>query len=309
MVGERRGRRLGSSIGDRLFTVANTAGMLIFSFLCAYPMWYILVLSFNEGQDAVMGGIYWWPRNFTLGNYIVILSNDIILNAFWISVMRTVIGTLGSLLVTSMVAYALSRMELPGRKQLTFFFLFIMLFSGGLIPFYIQLVNLNLINTFWVYVIPSLFSVWNMLVMRTSFRNNIPESIVESAKIDGAGYTRIYFTLVLPFSLPLLAALGLFTAVFHWNDWYTGAFFVQDIQLQPLPTYLQRIMSSVEASNLISASQLNSSREASMYNPAAVTTKSVRMATIMLTTLPILLVYPFLQRFFVKGVLIGSVKE
>lgn len=293
----------------KTFTVINSAFMILFAFLSAYPMWYILVLSFNEGLDAAMGGIYWWPRSFTIGNYIVILQNDIILNAFKISVLRTAIGTIGSLLVTSMVAYALSRKELPGRKQLTLVFLFIMLFNGGLIPFYIQLIRLDLINNFWVFVIPNLFSVWNMLVMKTSFQNNIPENVIESVKIDGAGYTRIYFAIVLPFSMPLLAALGLFTAVFHWNDWFTGAFFVNEIKLQPLPTYLQRVMSTVEASNMISAGQMSAARDAGMYNPAAVTTKSVRMATIMLTTLPILLVYPFLQRYFVKGVLIGSVKE
>ncbi len=291
------------------FTVFNSLLMILFAFLSAYPMWYILVLSFNEGADAAMGGIYWWPRSFTIGNYIVILQNEIILNAFKISVLRTAIGTIGSLLVTSMVAYALSRKELPGRKQLTIVFLFIMLFNGGLIPFYIQLIRLDLINSFWVFVIPNLFSVWNMLVMKTSFQNNIPENVIESVKIDGAGYARIYFAIILPFSMPLLAALGLFTAVFHWNDWFTGAFFVNDLQLQPLPTYLQRVMSTVEASIMISAGQMNAARDAGMYNPAAVTTKSVRMATIMLTTLPILVVYPFLQRYFVKGVLIGSVKE
>ncbi len=291
------------------FTVFNSLLMILFAFLSAYPMWYILVLSFNEGADAAMGGIYWWPRSFTIGNYIVILQNEIILNAFKISVLRTAIGTIGSLLVTSMVAYALSRKELPGRKQLTIVFLFIMLFNGGLIPVYIQLIRLDLINSFWVFVIPNLFSVWNMLVMKTSFQNNIPENVIESVKIDGAGYARIYFAIILPFSMPLLAALGLFTAVFHWNDWFTGAFFVSDLQLQPLPTYLQRVMSTVEASNMISAGQMSAARDAGMYNPAAVTTKSVRMATIMLTTLPILLVYPFLQRYFVKGVLIGSVKE
>ncbi len=291
------------------FTVFNSLLMILFAFLSAYPMWYILVLSFNEGADAAMGGIYWWPRSFTIGNYIVILQNEIILNAFKISVLRTAIGTIGSLLVTSMVAYALSRKELPGRKQLTIVFLFVMMFNGGLIPVYIQLIRLDLINSFWVFVIPNLFSVWNMLVMKTSFQNNIPENVIESVKIDGAGYARIYFAIILPFSMPLLAALGLFTAVFHWNDWFTGAFFVSDLQLQPLPTYLQRVMSTVEASNMISAGQMSAARDAGMYNPAAVTTKSVRMATIMLTTLPILLVYPFLQRYFVKGVLIGSVKE
>ncbi len=256
-----------------------------------------------------MGGIYWWPRAFTLGNYMVLMSNETIIQSFWISVLRTSIGTFGSLLVTSMVAYGLSRRELPGRKYLTLIFLFIMIFSGGLIPLYIQLVNVGLINNFWVYIIPNLFSVWNMLVMKTSFQNNIPEGIIESIRIDGAGYARVYFSIILPFSMPLLAALGLFTAVFHWNDWFTGAFFINDLKLQPLPTYLQRVMSTVEASNMISTSQMTNSRQAGMYNPQAITSKSVRMATIMVTTLPILFVYPFLQRYFVKGVLIGSVKE
>ncbi|UVI30451.1 carbohydrate ABC transporter permease [Paenibacillus spongiae] len=256
-----------------------------------------------------MGGIYWWPRAFTLDNFRVILADDTIVNAFWITVGRTAIGTAGSLLVTSMVAYALSRKELPGRQQLLLVFLFIMLFSGGLIPYYIQLINLGLINNFWVYVVPSLFSVWNMFVMKTSFQNNIPESVVESTKIDGAGYVRIYFSIVLPFSMPLLAALGLFTAVSQWNDWFTGAFFVNDLDLQPLPTYLQRVMSTMEAGNMISASQMTGAKEASMYNPEAITSKSVRMATIVITILPILFVYPFLQKYFVKGVLIGSVKE
>jgi putative aldouronate transport system permease protein len=297
------------TIGDRTFTVFNVVLLGTFAFLCAYPLWYILILSFNEGSDASLGGIYWWPRAFTLDNFRVILSDSTIINAFWITVARTSIGTIGSLLVTSMVAFALSRKELPGRKQLLLVFLFVMLFNGGLIPFYIQLIHLGLINNFWVYVLPSLFSIWNMFVMKTSFQNTIPESVVESVKLDGAGYTRIYFSIVLPFSMPLFAALGLFTAVGQWNDWFTGAFFVNDLALQPLPTYLQRIMSTIEASHMISASQMASANATSMYNPEAITSKSVRMATIMITILPILFVYPFLQRFFVKGVLIGSVKE
>lgn len=295
--------------GDRVFVLCNGLLLTIFAFLCAYPLWYIFILSVNEGRDAALGGIYWWPRAFTLDNFRVILADKTIVNAFWITVSRTVIGTVLSLLVTSMVAYALSRKELPGRGPVLMIFLLIMLFNGGLIPFYIQLVNLGLINNFWVYIFPSLFSVWNMFVMKTSFQNNISESVIESMKIDGAGYTRIYLSIILPFSKPLLAALGLFTAVGHWNDWFTGAFFVNDITLQPLPTYLQRVMSTVEASNMISLSAMSQAREASMYNPDAVTSKSVRMATTMVTIVPILFIYPFLQKYFVKGVLIGSVKE
>jgi ABC-type sugar transport system, permease component len=295
--------------GDRTFHSINSLLLGLFAFVCAYPLWYIFVLSLNEGRDANLGGIYWLPRVFTLDNYRVILSDDTIINAFWITVARTGLGTIGSLLVTSMVAFALSRKELPGRHSLLLIFLFVMLFNGGLIPYYLQLVHLGLINSFWVYVIPGLFSIWNMFVMKTSFQNNIPESVVESAKLDGAGYTRIYFHIVLPFSMPLFAALGLFTAVGQWNDWFTGAFFVNDLNLQPLPTYLQRVMSTIEASNMISASQMANANSTSLYNPDAITSRSVRMATTMITILPILLVYPFVQRFFVKGVLIGSVKE
>ncbi|MFC4600849.1 carbohydrate ABC transporter permease [Cohnella hongkongensis] len=297
------------TLADRTFNVLNGLFLTLFAFVCAYPLWYILILSLNEGRDASLGGIYWLPRAFTLDNFRVILFDDTIINAFWITVARTAIGTIGSLLVTSMVAYALSRKELPGRHPLLLLFLFVMLFNGGLIPYYLQLMNLGLINSFWVYVIPGMFSIWNMFVMKTSFQNNIPESVVESAKLDGAGYTRIYFHIVLPFSMPLFAALGLFTAVGQWNDWFTGAFFVNDLSLQPLPTYLQRVMSTIEASNMISASQVANANSTSMYNPDAITSKSVRMATTVITILPILFVYPFVQRFFVKGVLIGSVKE
>ncbi|GLX66715.1 carbohydrate ABC transporter permease [Paenibacillus glycanilyticus] len=298
-----------STTGERAFNWGNAVLLTVFALLCVYPFWYILILSLNEGRDTSMGGIYWLPRVFTFDNYRVMFSDMTILNAFWITVQRTVIGTAGSLLITSFVAFALSRRELPGRQPLLFVFLIVMLFSGGLIPYYIQLMNMHLINNFWVYVIPSLFSVWNMFVMKTSFQNTIPESVVESVKLDGGGYMRIYFHIVLPFSMPLFAALGLFTAVGQWNDWFTGAFFVNDIQLQPLPTYLQRMLSTIEASQVISTSQMTTINQTRLYNPDAITPKSVRMATIMITVLPILVVYPFVQRFFVKGVLIGSVKE
>lgn len=295
--------------GQKIFKGANFLILALLSFLFLYPFWYILILSFNEGLDSAKGGIYWWPRIITLGNYMVVFSDSTVINAFVISALRTVIGTAGSILVTSMVAYGLSRKELIGRNFLVTLFFIIMLFSGGLIPYYLQLMNLKLIDSFWVYVIPGLFSVWNMIVMKTSFKSNIPESIIESSRIDGAGYGGIYFSIILPLSFPMLAALSLFSAVGHWNDWFTGAFYVDNIKLQPLQTFLYRVMNTVEAANMISDKQVNILREARMFNPEAVTTRSVRMATVMVSTLPILCVYPFLQKYFVKGVMIGSIKE
>lgn len=298
-----------SSQGEKTFRHINIIFFVILSFLFIYPFWYILVLSLNEGMDASKGGIYWWPREFTLGNYLVVLSDVTIFNAFCISILRTVIGTAGSILITSMVAFGLSRKELPGRNFLVTIFFIPMLFGGGLIPYYLQLINLRLINNFWVYILPGLFSVWNMIVMKTSFKSNISDSLIESARIDGAGYSRIFFSLVLPLSVPMIASLSLFTAVGHWNDWFTGAFYINDIKLQPLQTYLQKVMSDVDAVNMINSSKIDTKRSLSMYNLNAITTRSVRMATIMISTAPILFIYPFAQKYFVKGVMIGSIKE
>lgn len=295
--------------GERISRLIETAFFIVVSFLFIYPFWYILILSFNEGMDASKGGIYWWPREFTLGNYVVVLSNPAIYHALTISVLRTIIGTAGSILITAMVAFGLSRKELPGRKWLVTIFFIPMLFGGGLIPYYLQLIHLKLINNFWVYIIPSLFNVWNMIVMKTSFKSNLSESIIESARIDGAGFSRIFFAIVMPLSVPLIASLSLFTAVGHWNDWFTGAFYVNNPDLQPLQTYLQKVMSDVDAINMINNTQRETKNLMSMYNINAVTTRSVKMATIMVSTLPILFVYPFVQRFFVKGVMIGSIKE
>ena len=256
------------------------------------------------------GGVFFWPRAFTLGNYRAIF-NDALYRAFTVSVFRTVVGTVSSILVTAMVAYALSRKELMLRRFFTTVFFIIMIFSAGLIPYYLQVRNLGLMNNYLVFVLPSLFSVWNMIVMKTSFKRTIPESLIESARIDGSGHAGIFFKIVLPLSIPLLAALSLFTAVGHWNDWFTGVYYVTDRTKQPLQTYLHYVLNSVEATNVANAARMGMTEEQrlSMINPSAITTTSVKMATIMFTTAPILLIYPFVQRFFVKGVMIGSIKE
>jgi len=286
--------------------------MIAMSFLFLYPFWYILILSFNEGTDTLKGGVYFYPRKFTLGNYKIVI-NTVFGNAFMISAARTIMGTVGAILVTAMVAYAISREELLFRGFFTTLFFITMLFGAGLIPYYLQLRNLNLINNFWVYVIPGLFSVWNMIVMKTYFKSNVAESLVESARMDGAGYATVFFMVVLPLSLPLLAALSLFTAVGHWNDWFSGAYYVSNLKIHPLQTYLYRMLKTVESTALASSAMKDPTtaglQEASLYNPRAITPVSVKMATIMLTTGPILVIYPFLQRYFVKGVMIGSIKE
>ncbi|MFD0671103.1 carbohydrate ABC transporter permease [Cohnella sp. GCM10027633] len=289
--------------------VAQLVIVVLLSLLCLsviYPFLYMLAVSLNEGADAAKGGVYIWPRSFTWINYEIVLGNQIIRNAYWITIGRTVIGTVAGLLITLLVAFGLSYKLLPMRKAILSYVLITMLFNGGLIPFYIQLYNLGLVNNFWVYIIPSMFSAWNMFVM-LKFIQGIPEALIESAELDGAGPVRILFRIIVPLSKPMLAALGLFTAVGHWNDWFAGAFFVTDQSLIPVQTFLQQLLSASDLSAVFgsNSNQEALARSSQMQN---VTLMSIKMAVVMVSALPILCVYPFLQKYFVKGVLIGSVK-
>ena len=266
----------------------------------------MLAISLNEGRDAAKGGVYLWPRHFTLYNFRIVLGNEIIQHSYWITIARTIIGTVAGLLITLLAAFGLSYRALPMRGTILGYVLLTMLFSGGLIPFYIQLHDLHLLNSFWVYIVPSAFSAWNMFVMM-KFIQGIPEALIESAEMDGAHPFRILWSIILPLSKPMLAALGLFTGVMHWNDWFAGAFFVSDQKLIPVQTFLQQLLSAQDISAVLGSNN-NVEALARGSSLANVTLMSIKMATVMVSAIPILCVYPFLQRYFVKGVLIGSVK-
>lgn len=283
--------------------------MVLLSLMCLsilYPFLYMLAISLNTGSDAARGGVYLWPRSFTMINYQIVLGNDVIRHAYLITIARTLIGTVAGLAVTLAAAYGLSYRSLPFRNGILTYVLITMLFNGGLIPFYIQLHKLGLTNSFWVYIIPSLFSAWNMFVM-LKFIQGIPDALIESAELDGAGPIRILLQIIVPLSKPMLAALGLFTGVYHWNDWFAGAFFVSNQNLIPVQTFLQQLLSAQDLSAVFSSNQNQEmlARSSTMKN---VTLMSVKMATVMISALPILTVYPFLQKYFAKGVMIGSVK-
>ncbi|WP_168123279.1 carbohydrate ABC transporter permease [Paenibacillus sp. HB172176] len=294
------------STSEKVGQLLITLFLLLLCLSVLYPFMYMLAISLNVGSDAAKGGVYLWPRNFTLANFQIVLGNSVIQHAYLITILRTIVGTVCGLMITLLAAFALSYRLMPGRKTLLTFVLITMLFNGGLIPFYIQLYSLSLINTFWVYIWPSAFSAWNMFVM-LKFIHGIPESLIESAEIDGAKPPRVLFSIILPLSKPMLAALGLFTGVMHWNDWFAGAFFVSDQDLIPVQTFLQQLLSAQNIS-VVMGSNNNVEALARGSDLSNVTLMSVKMATVMVSTLPILCVYPFLQRFFVKGVLIGSVK-
>lgn len=295
-------RTMGELISQSILVVL----MILLCVSVLYPFAYMLAISLNEGTDAAKGGVYLWPRAFTLINYEIVLGNEVIQHAYLITILRTIAGTIAGLMVTLMVAFGLSYTKVPFRKSILSYILLTMLFSGGLVPLYIQLYNLGLINNFLVYIIPGMFSAWNMFVM-LKFIQGIPEALVESAELDGAGPFRVLLQIIVPLSKPMLAAIGLFTAVGHWNDWFAGAFYVTKQDLIPVQTFLQQLLSAQDMSAILGS---NSNQEAlargsQMQN---VTLMSVKMATVMVSAIPILCVYPFLQKYFVKGVLIGSVK-
>ncbi|RXZ82468.1 carbohydrate ABC transporter permease [Paenibacillaceae bacterium] len=294
------------SIGERIGQYLIVALLLVLCLSIIYPFLYMLAISLNVGSDAAKGGVYLWPREFTLYNYEIVLGNSVIQRAYVITIFRTIIGTVVGLVVTLLVAFGLSYRQLPIRKVLLTYVLITMLFNGGLIPLYIQLNNLSLLNSFWVYIIPSAFSAWNMFVMM-KFIQGIPDALVESAEMDGANPLRVLYSIILPLSKPMLAALGLFTAVFHWNDWFAGAFYVSNQNIIPVQTFLQQLLSAQDISTVLGS---NNNQEALARGTMGsnITLLSIKMATVMVSALPILFVYPFLQKYFVKGVLIGSVK-
>ncbi|UQZ37101.1 ABC transporter permease [Paenibacillus sp. PK3_47] len=294
------------SAGDRTLVTVIYILLAILAFMSFYPFWNAAVISFNNGTDTMRGGITFWPRQFSLENYSVVFQDSRLINGFMISVLRTVIGTLASIAATAVFAYGMSKSELMGRKFYMVFCIITMYFSGGLIPTFLLIRELGMFNSFWVMVIPGLISVWNMIIFRTFFKG-IPAGLEESARIDGCSNWGVLMRIVLPLSGPVIATLSLFTAVYHWNDWFTPSIYISNIDLMPIQTKLQQILNSnIMAEQM---AQLDAAAQGRMNKMRAVTTKSLSMATMMVATIPILCVYPFLQKYFVKGVMVGSLKE
>ena len=285
----------------------NSMILIILVILILIPFLHVLAVSFNEGVDAQKGGIGFWPRIWTIENYKEVFKQDNLLNGLMISLFRTVVGTVLGIGLMSMAAYALTVKDLPGRRFFTFFIFFTMLFSGGQVPYYLVLSQLKLTGSIWVYVIPSLYATMNILILRTQF-SQLPYSVIESARIDGASEWLIFRKLVLPMSKPVLATVTLFTAVGHWNDWFAGTFYVRDANLKPLATLLQEMLTQQSALSDILLRSAGASSYAAL-DKITVTGQSLQMATIIVVLLPMILSYPFVQKYFVKGITVGSIKE
>lgn len=290
-----------------LFSIFNYAVLALVGFTMVYPFIYILAYSLNDGKDSMMGAIYFLPRKFTLENYAEVFENAKIWQAYKITLLRTVVGTILHVLLCTMMAYALARKSLPGRNFFAFYIFLPTIFSAGFIPYFITLKQLGLINNFWVYVIPFLFNFMHIVIIRT-FLQGIPEELEESAKIDGYGDFQIFFKIILPLSGPVLATISLFIGVTHWNDWFSGAYYVSNKNLIPVQTLLQELLTEAEALSSSMQRAAQSGGQTINTSAAGATPESMRMALLVITVFPILCVYPFLQRYFVKGVMIGSVK-
>jgi putative aldouronate transport system permease protein len=274
--------------------------LIAFCFTCLYPFWYIIVASFNDGYDMMRGGVFFWPRTPTLNNYISFFSDPIWLNSMFISLLRTLIGGCVTTVFTCLVSYALSRRNLLFGEAYRKMFVFSMYISGGLIPFYFILRLLGLINTFYVYIIPSMLNLFFVMVGISFFRT-IPDALIDAAHIDGASEIRIFFQIVLPLSLPFLATLALVSAVYQWNSWIDSVYYISKKPLRPMAYQMVVLINSTRA-----PSESMNSDISSAIKMTALTTQAT---AVIASVAPVLLLYPFLQKYFVQGLMIGSVKE
>ena len=285
--------------------VVNVIVYILLAFIgivTLYPFYYTIICSFNDGLDLMKGGVYLWPRKFTLSNYELFIGDEGWRHAFFISVARTVVGTVLCTGFTSMFSYALSRNNLMFKKGYRFLVIFTMYFSGGLIPYYVLLRSLGLLNTFWVYVVPGMVNTF-FVMTGINFFASIPESMIEAAKIDGAREIKVLTKIVLPVSKPFLATLALFAAVGQWNSWLDSAYYVRDASLQTLSF---KMMTTINQT-LATAANADVAGQMSQANTAtAFTVQATAMAVSMI---PIMCVYPFLQKYFVQGMMIGAAKE
>ncbi len=295
-------------LGDIIFTICNTGILLLLSAFMVYPLLNTLAISFNDGMDAVKGGIHIWPRMFTLKNYQVVFHMYTIYDAFVISVTKTIVIVVTNIFFTSMLAYAISRSEFALRKPITIIFVLTMYFNAGLIPNYLLIKDLHMLNTFQAYWVPNIISAFNLIVIRT-YMKSIPDSLMESAKIDGAGHFRIWWSIVMPLCKPTLAVIALFVAVGSWNGWMDTLLYNSgDQKLSTLQYELQRLLASAMSAGTNQGGMAGAAAVAGQGGQVT-TPLALRAAITIVAAVPILSVYPFLQRYFVSGLTIGGVKE
>lgn len=287
------------SRGELVFNVVNVLLLGLLAFSTLYPLVYVLSMSLSTQAEASRAGFHLYPRAVTLMAYRMVFLNPEILVGYMNTLFRTIVGTVMTVTLSCMLAYPLARKDMPHRSLFTFLLVFTMLFNGGLVPTYLLIKNLGLLNNRWVYVLPLCVQAFSVIIIKNFFQE-IPESLAESASIDGAGEWRTLFQVYMPLSKPVLATVSLWTAVTHWNSWFDGLIYITDDRKQVLQIFLRRIV--VESNTML--------LEKGLVNPdmTQFTPETLKAATIVVTVVPILLLYPFLQKYFVKGIMLGGVK-
>ena len=287
------------SIGERIFDVVNVTIMVILIILTLYPMLYILFSSVSEGNRLIsFNGVLLWPQGFSLDGYKAVLSNPVILQGFKNTLFVLVAGLIINMTLTALGAYFLSREGVMLQKPIMFFIVFTMFFSGGLVPFFLIVKAYGLLDSLWSLILPTAVSTFNLIIMRTYFLS-IPKEMEESAVLDGAGHFTILLRIFIPLSMPVVAVLILYYGVGHWNSWFNAMIFLRDQNLFPIQLVVRNIILENDNANMIGTTTLIQSRDVQ---------ETLKYAAIIVTTAPILLLYPFLQKYFVKGVMVGALK-
>ncbi|MBD2844032.1 carbohydrate ABC transporter permease [Paenibacillus sp. IB182496] len=281
--------------GNRIFQYSNAVLFVIISIVMLYPFWYVVMFSLSDPSNVSVNNLYLLPNGFTLASYQNVLKSPLIFSGFANTLIITIVGTFINLGLTALTAYPISRNRLVGRVYLFAFIMFTMIFQGGIIPTYLIVRSLGLLDTLWALMLPLAINVYNLLIMMKFFKN-IPDSLIEAAYIDGCSDWGVFFRIVCRISGPVFAVIGLFYAVQHWNDFFQGMLYLNNQQLWPLQVGLRNLLIGGQMAEQMGAMETNVSSE------------SFKMASVVVTVLPILLLYPFLQKFFVKGIMLGSVK-
>ena len=284
---------------DWFLDIIKVVFLVFVTVICVYPFWNIFIVSINDATDALRGGLYFLPRKLSIASYIDILKRDTFLHGIWVTLLRTAIGTPLAVLFTTMLAYVLSREDLLWKKGLNLLFVFTMYFGGGMVPYYMVLKNLGMLNNFIVFIFPNIISVYNMILVK-NYIEGMPKEIFESSKIDGANDLVIFFKIVFPLSKPIIMTIALFVAVMHWNSWFDAYLYTNSQSLKTMQSILVEILNQYQTS---------SANQAANQAGQQLTPDSIRMAATMIATIPIIMVYPFIQKYFVKGIMLGSVKS
>lgn len=294
-------RGVRESAGERVGHFFVSLFLILFCFTTTYPFWHVLMYSISDSNAAMSGGLFFLPRKPSFLAYEMIFKTSQIFVAYGNTILRTAVGTLIAIMLSILTAFPLSRRRLRGRGGLSMAFFFTMLFTGGMIPTYLIVQSYGLIDKFWALVLPSAMSAYNMFILRNYFKS-VPDSLEESAHMDGANSFTVLFRIFVPISKPAIAAVAMFYGVAYWNEYMDGILYINKPQLEILQVYLRKLIASTGTLNSLSGIQ-------NLSAAANLTEESMKMATIAASIIPILVVYPFLQRYYTRGITLGAVKE